>query len=78
MGYARKGIEDLEDMFKKCDKKFVRYEEGALLFSMGRHAFADLAKKAGATYKVSKVVLVNVKIVEDYIEKNFRIKSEEK
>ncbi len=78
MGYVRKGADDLENMVMSCGKKYVRCEEGAILFSMGRHGFTELAKKAGAVYKVRKVVLVNVKIVEDYIEKNFRIKNEEK
>lgn len=68
MGYARNRIEDIEQLVKVGGKKFVRYEEGAKLFSMGIHSFEDLAKEAGAVYRIRRVVLVNVKKVEEYLE----------
>ena len=52
-------------------KKFVRYEEGAQLYSMGLHTFQELAKDAKAVYHVKRVVLVNTEIVDEYLE-NFR------
>ena len=49
-------------------KKWVRYNEGALLYSMGIHSFVDLAKKAKATYHVKGIVLVNTEKVDEYME----------
>ena len=49
-------------------KKFVRYKEGAELYSISQKKFEQLAKDAGATYKVGKAVLVNFHILDDYLE----------
>lgn len=50
-------------------KKFVRYKEGAELYSMGHSKFEQLAKEAKATYKVNGIVLVNCEIFEKFLEK---------
>ena len=49
-------------------KKFVRYQEGAELYSMSLQKFQDLAKDAGVIYKVGKMVLVNCEIFDQYME----------
>ncbi len=49
-------------------KKFVRYDEGALRYSMGLTKFQRLAKEAKATYKIDKVVLVNCELIDKYME----------
>lgn len=56
---------------KITDKKYVRYKEGAARYSMGLHTFQELAKEANAIYHIRKIVLVNTKIFEDYLE-NFK------
>lgn len=57
---------------KKIAKKFVRYQEGAELYSIGLTKFQELAKEAKAVYKIDKVALVNCEIFEKYLE-TFRI-----
>lgn len=59
-------------MNKKDKKRFVRYKEGAELYSMSQPKFEQLAKDAGAIYKLNKLVLVSVDIFEEYLE-SFRI-----
>ena len=49
-------------------KKWVRYKEGAVFYSMGIHSFMDLAKEAKATYRVKGIVLVNTEKVDEYLE----------
>lgn len=71
MPKKRKEIPALEQKVKQCGKKFVRYDEGAMLYSMGLHTFQQLARDAGAVYKVKRVVLVNTHIIDEYLE-NFR------
>lgn len=44
MGNNRSKVPDLEKFVKGGRKKFVRYEEGAMLYSMGIHTFQQLAK----------------------------------
>ena len=71
MGNNRSKVPDLEKLVKGGRKKFVRYEEGSQLYSMGLHTFQELAKDAKAVYHVKRVVLVNTEIVDEYLE-NFR------
>lgn len=53
-------------------KKFVRYAEGAELYSMGLTKFQELAKDAKACYKINQLVLVNLDVLDEYLE-TFRI-----
>lgn len=53
-------------------QKFVRYAEGAKMYSMGLTKFQKLAKDAKACYKIGQMVLVNTEILDEYLEQ-FRI-----
>ena len=53
-------------------KKFVRYKEGAALYSIGLTKFQALAHEARAVYKIDGVVLVNCEIFERFLE-TFRL-----
>ena len=48
-------------------KKFVRYKEGAELYSISQSKFEKLAKDAKAIYKVDKVVLVNCELLKNIL-----------
>ena len=54
------------------NKRFVRYAEGAEMYSMGMTKFQELAKDANACYKINQLVLVNLDILDKYLE-SFRI-----
>ena len=49
-------------------KRFVRYKEGAEMYSMCQSKFEKMAKEANAVYKLDKLVLVNCDIFEAYLE----------
>ena len=68
MAYARKVPENMDKLLKDGRKKFVRYEEGAALYSMGLHSFQELAKDAGAVYHIKKIVLINTQLIDEYLE----------
>ena len=57
---------------KTNNKRFVRYAEGAEMYSMGLSKFQEIAKDAKACYKVNQLVLVNLDIIDEYLE-TFRI-----
>ena len=61
---------------KTNNKRFVRYSEGAEMYSMGKTNFQELAKDAKACYKVNQLVLVNLDILDAYLE-TFRITDED-
>ncbi len=64
--------EDLEKLVKCGAKKFVRYDEGAQLYSLGKNTFMDLAKDADAVYRIKNCVLVNTQKVDLFIEENLK------
>ena len=68
MANIRTEINDLEQKIQSGKKKFIRYQEGAELYSMGLHTFEELAREAGAVYKVRRIVLVNTEIFEKFLE----------
>ncbi len=63
-------------MQKVKDKRFVRYADGADMYSMSLSKFQQLAKDAKACYKINQLVLVNLDIVDEYLE-TFRIVEED-
>lgn len=71
-----KRIEEMNDP-KLCEevnlgnKKYVRYNEGAYLYSISKRNFTDLAKKADAIRKIGGVSLVSVAKLNEYIEGQF-------
>lgn len=68
MPKSRIVVPQLEEKVLKGQKKFVRYAEGAELYSVGIHTFQEMAKEAGAIYRVKRCVLVNTKKIDEYLE----------
>ena len=52
-------------------KKFVRYSDGAKMYSMGMTKFQEVAKDAKACYKIGQLVLVNTEILDKYLERGY-------
>ena len=57
----------------KQDKWLVRYKEGAEMYSMGLNKFQSLAKDAGALLKIDRLVLVDLDMLDQYLE-SFRVR----
>jgi len=56
-------------MKAKVDPKiYVRCDEGAKRYSMCKNTFMKLATEANAVYRIRRVVLINTKIFEEYLE----------
>lgn len=54
---------------KYVQKKYVRIGEGSIMYSIGRHRFVEMARAAGAVYKVNGgTVLVSLDIFDEYME----------
>ena len=68
MAFARTEVRELEPMVKAGKKKFVRYQEGAELYSTGLPPFEEPAQDAGALYHIRRVVRVNRAIFEEYLD----------
>lgn len=57
-----------QEFKKNGNTKFVRYSEGAEMYHMSVSKFMQMAKDAKAIYKLGQLVLVNLKIFDEYIE----------
>lgn len=57
-----------QEFKKNGNTKFVRYSEGAEMYHMGVSKFMQMAKDAKAIYKLGQLVLVNLKIFDEYLE----------
>ena len=68
MPRERKNSKEFNELIANKRKKFVRYKEGAELYSLGIHSFEQLAKDARAIYRFKTMVLVNIEIVDEYLE----------
>lgn len=57
---------------KQVEKKFVRIGEGSIIYSIGHHRFIEMARAAGATYKINEgtggTVLINLEAFDEYME----------
>lgn len=66
---------------KLVQKKNVRIGEGSVTYSIGRHRFVEMARAAGAVYKLGDAkggtVLVNLELFDEYMEQ-FRVPATKK
>ena len=65
-------IEELEALVHAGAKKYVRYDEGAKLYSIGRNSFIELARDADAIYKIKGCAVVNLNKIDRFIEENLK------
>lgn len=50
------------------ERKFIRYKDGKEMYGMGITKFQEIAKEAGAVYKIKHMVLVNTEVLDRYLE----------
>ncbi|MFQ9509643.1 MAG: DUF6462 family protein [Lachnospiraceae bacterium] len=57
---------------KYVQKKYVSIGEGSITYSIGHHRFIEMARAAGAVYKINEgtggTVLINLDIFDEYME----------
>ncbi len=68
MKKREKDIEKIRQQIADGSKRWVRYKEGAELYSVGIHTFEKLAKDAKACYRVGGVTLIDTLKLDRFIE----------
>ena len=77
MGYEREedykdiDVEMLRIVVEAAQKRYISIAEGRMLYSLGVHTFEKLAKDSGARRVIRGRVLVNVQVLNEYIEAMF-------
>ena len=74
MAHKRNSVEvpELEKLLAGKKKKYVRYEEGITLYSMGKVPLRELAQEAHALIYLKHAAVINTEILDEYIEQNKR------
>lgn len=62
-------VPDLSKYIEGREKRYVTYHEGARLYSMPYYPFVHLVKEAKANQRIRKSVIVDLDILDAYIEK---------
>ena len=65
----RKGP-DLDRFIEGKKRNFVTYAQGARMYSMNYYSFVTLAKEAGANIRIKKNVVIDLELIEKYLENN--------
>ncbi len=63
-----KDVEKIKRLVAEGSKRWVRYDEGAILYSVGIHTFQKIAKDAKACYKVGNIILIDTHKLDKFIE----------
>jgi len=77
MGYERDedykevDLEKLRIVVEAALKRYISMAEGRMLYSLGRHSFDKLVKDSGARRDMGVRILVNVQVLNQYIEDMF-------
>ena len=61
---------DLEKYLEGKKRRFVNYTQGAKIYKMSYWPFVRLAKKAEANYPIRKTAIVDLNILDDFLEDN--------
>lgn len=61
-------VPELEKILAKKKKRYVGYEEGMALYSMGKNSFRQVAQDAHAVVRLKRIALVNVEVLDEYLE----------
>lgn len=67
---------NLEKYLEGKRHRFCTYAQGARLYAMAYWSFVTMAKQAGANIKLRKTALVDLDILDDYIEKECKMYNE--
>ena len=64
------GFPNLDKFLPEKKKMLVTYSEGAEIYQIPYYSFVRLAKEAGANYTLRRTVVVDVEIIEKFLDEN--------
>lgn len=59
---------EVRDEARKLRRKFLRYKEAEIVYSIQHKKLMELADKAGALYRIDGYVLINRDIFDEFLE----------
>lgn len=61
-------MKEVPDHLRKLRRKFLRYQQAELVYSLSHKKLMELASDAGALYRMDSTVLINREIFDAYLE----------
>ena len=59
---------EIKDTARELRRKYLRYKDAELVYSIQHKKLLELASKAGAIYRIDGYVLINRDIIDEYSE----------
>lgn len=71
MAKVKNGVfPNLDKYLENKGRKLVSYAEGAKIYGIPYYSFVRLAKEAGANYTLRKSTVIDVDLIERYLDEN--------
>ena len=67
--YDLKKRNDVRESAKRLRRRFLRYKDAEIVYSLQHKKLLELASKAGAIYRMDGTVLINRDIFDEYLER---------
>ena len=75
MYYNAQKRSEVMEVALRLRRKFLRYQQAKIVYSLSHKKLMELANAAGAIYRMDGIVLINREIFDEYLER-FREKKE--
>lgn len=62
-------LTEARESAKRLRKKYLRYKEAEIIYSIQHKKLLELASDAGALYRIDGTVLINREIFDEYLER---------
>ncbi len=67
-GLPEQSVNEVKQSARRLRKQFLTYEEAEIVYSLSHKKLLELASKAGAIYRMDRIVLINRDIFDSYLE----------
>lgn len=69
MYYNEQKRSEVMEAARRLRRKFLRYQQAEIVYSLSHKKLMELANAAGAIYRMDGIVLINREILDEYLER---------
>lgn len=69
MYYNERKRSEVMEAARRLRRKFLRYQQAEIVYSLSHKKLMELANAAGAIYRMDGIVLINREILDEYLER---------
>ena len=69
MYYNEQKRSEVMETARRLRRKFLRYQQAEIVYSLSHKKIMELANAAGAIYRIDGIVLINREIFDEYLER---------